>query len=345
MSQSGLGSDLKHASSNKQVHFAWRLILLSLLTTLSSCGKTGPHFSLASAFGPNADTDYAGSDLFVAINDSVSGTVDTYYLLVSAPAGVDRVTLCQAPSTVDCSPQAAGYSDTRFLANAGNRKVFKTDRAVNLTPNVTFAISAYQGSTRKAASVVNSLALDNPATNPGGTTEQAKPLELGSAPTQYLELSEIKTLLTGWAAKDTKLMKFQTYATVNGEPAMYLRVSSSVNDGKDRPKVLIDAATHGDESISTATILGFMHKFLSGYGKDQTITKLIQTRDIYFVPVVCPDGYSNFSRQVEGRDPNRSFPSPTNPGRTSATCAQEIANLINRSSSTRRSTITRRDAL
>ena len=55
------------------------------------------------------------------------------------------------------------------------------------------------------------------------------------------------------------------------------------------------------------SIIAYSGLLLSEYGKNDRITKILDTAEIYFVPVVSPDSYP-YSRTVEGVDPNRNFP-------------------------------------
>jgi hypothetical protein len=45
---------------------------------------------------------------------------------------------------------------------------------------------------------------------------------------------------------------------------------------------------------------------INEYGKNDEITEIINTRTIYFIPVISPDSYPG-KRHVDGVDPNRNF--------------------------------------
>ena len=137
-----------------------------------------------------------------------------------------------------------------------------------------------------------------------------------------MDFDTLDSTLKSWAAKAPKLTET---GTVGASGATYLRISTAVASGKVLPKILITAATHGDEAISTATVVGMMHRLLSRSGQDPEVDRLLATRDVYFVPVACAEGYKNDSREVEGTDPNRSFPSPINPSRQGTQCARDLA--------------------
>jgi hypothetical protein len=59
--------------------------------------------------------------------------------------------------------------------------------------------------------------------------------------------------------------------------------------------------------------MGILEKYLTDFGRDPKITKLINEREVYWVPVVSPDSFITDQRHVDGVDPNRNFPYPSQP--------------------------------
>lgn len=53
------------------------------------------------------------------------------------------------------------------------------------------------------------------------------------------------------------------------------------------------ANMHGDESIGRQLTVYLAHYLLSNYGKDERVTKLVNSTDIYLMPSMNPDGYEN----------------------------------------------------
>jgi hypothetical protein len=102
--------------------------------------------------------------------------------------------------------------------------------------------------------------------------------------------------------------------TSRGQDIYFVRVGNMYK--RDKLKVLLYGCIHGNEPISTSTMMAFVGTLLSKYGADDTATQLLDTREIVLVPVVSPDSYPN-SRHVDGVDPNRDFPSKRNLGRVS----------------------------
>jgi murein tripeptide amidase MpaA len=129
-------------------------------------------------------------------------------------------------------------------------------------------------------------------------------------------------------ANIAKVVDFGT--TLQGKPMTAIRVSKGVAAlplGK-RPVVVYQATQHAREWITPETVRRLLHHFLDNYGKNAEITKLIDTTELWFVPVVNVDGYdltfqdgfrlwrknardNNGDGQItggDGVDPNRNFP-------------------------------------
>jgi hypothetical protein len=118
--------------------------------------------------------------------------------------------------------------------------------------------------------------------------------------------------------------------TVQGKPITAVRVSKGVGaleDGR-RPAVLYLATQHAREWITPEMVRRLLHHYVEGYGTNAELKKIVDTTDLWFVPVVNVDGYDLTFRdgfrlwrknardndgdgQITGQDgvdPNRNFP-------------------------------------
>lgn len=143
----------------------------------------------------------------------------------------------------------------------------------------------------------------------------------------YLDYSQIITQFKEWTSQAKDVSEIGTYGkSANGTDLYYLRINNNF-DKKDKPKVLITACIHGNEPHATGVVMGYAGSLLGEYGKNQEITDLINNRDIYIVPVISPDSYP-FSRAVNGVDPNRNFPGPSNPNKQSVPPVKAIQDFV-----------------
>lgn len=97
-----------------------------------------------------------------------------------------------------------------------------------------------------------------------------------------------------------------------GRPLIALQIGSDVNAPTTKPSLMITAATHGDELITTEVLMELVNQMLANYGQDQRFTDMVNNHNIYFIPVLNADGFASTNRYDGNRDPNRSYPYPGN---------------------------------
>ena len=83
--------------------------------------------------------------------------------------------------------------------------------------------------------------------------------------------------------------------TVRGQDIVAVRVTKHphhVREGS-RPTTVYTGAQHAREWITPEMVRRLLDLVLDGYGVDPEITKLVNTTEMWFVPVVNPDGYDH----------------------------------------------------
>lgn len=77
-----------------------------------------------------------------------------------------------------------------------------------------------------------------------------------------------------------------------GRAVWMVKISDHANSqDEDEPAILFTGLTHAREPIGMEVALFTMFHLLERYGIDPEVTYLVDTRELYFVPVVNPDGY------------------------------------------------------
>jgi len=110
----------------------------------------------------------------------------------------------------------------------------------------------------------------------------------------YWTLDEVYALLDSLAANDVHglLTAVDTIGvSLQGRPVLALGLVNESHPPGTRPEVLFTALTHAREPEGMQVILHFLLAILDGYGADPVLTWLADHREIWFVPVVNPDGY------------------------------------------------------
>ena len=112
----------------------------------------------------------------------------------------------------------------------------------------------------------------------------------------YSEPGGIRDEITATAARHPRLAKVQSIGrSAQGKPILAVKVTKNARtlpDGK-RPAVLYAGAQHAREWITPEMTRRLMHHVLDNYGSDREITRLVDTTELWFVPVLNPDGYDH----------------------------------------------------
>ncbi len=85
--------------------------------------------------------------------------------------------------------------------------------------------------------------------------------------------------------------KIANFATEEGRSIFYMVLSDHPNDNEGEPQVLYTALHHAREPASMSQMLFFMWYLLENYNHNPEIKKLVDSRQLVFVPCVNPDGY------------------------------------------------------
>jgi hypothetical protein len=75
------------------------------------------------------------------------------------------------------------------------------------------------------------------------------------------------------------------------QPIWGIRVSSSPEIDKDAPAVLFTGIHHAREPIGAYLCKAILEELLTNYGKSARYTRLLDSLEIWLVPIVNPDGY------------------------------------------------------
>ncbi|XP_015285166.1 PREDICTED: carboxypeptidase A1-like [Gekko japonicus] len=136
----------------------------------------------------------------------------------------------------------------------------------------------------------------------------------------YHNLDEIYDFMDLLAAEKPSLVsKIQIGRSYEGRPINILKFSTG---GVKRPAIWIDTGIHSREWVTQASGIVFAKKLLDGYGKDASVTSILDHFDIFLEIVTNPDGFAfthsknrmwrktrsiNSGSSCVGVDPNRNW--------------------------------------
>ncbi|MGC8797637.1 MAG: M14 family zinc carboxypeptidase [candidate division WOR-3 bacterium] len=93
-----------------------------------------------------------------------------------------------------------------------------------------------------------------------------------------------------------------------GKYVIALKITQDPNQEHHRPRLEWDGTTHGNENIGTEICLYIVRQLTGNYGSDPLITYLVNTREIWVIPCVNPEGLINRTRgNSRGIDLNRDY--------------------------------------
>ncbi|MHC4943814.1 MAG: M14 family zinc carboxypeptidase [Planctomycetota bacterium] len=119
--------------------------------------------------------------------------------------------------------------------------------------------------------------------------------------------------------------------SVQGRELWFMKISDNVDAEEDEPEFKYISSMHGDEVTGMALCLNLIHLLVDDYGIDPQITNLVDEVEIWIMPLMNPDGYTNGSRyNAHGKDLNRDFPDRVaDPVNTTAGRATETKRVMN----------------
>jgi murein tripeptide amidase MpaA len=106
---------------------------------------------------------------------------------------------------------------------------------------------------------------------------------------RYDELTEI---LQGWAEERPDLYRLETIGRSYEDREVWLCTLTNFETGPDleKPAFLIEANIHALEVTGCTAALHLIDRLLSGYGTDDQVTRALDTRALYVIPRLSPDG-------------------------------------------------------
>ncbi len=164
-----------------------------------------------------------------------------------------------------------------------------------------------------------------------GMSAKWTPLEISKA--GYRSNISIGDSMLIWQNRYPEICRrLQIGTSVQGRPLWVLKISDNVDTEEHEPEVKYVSTIHGDEVTGMEMCLFMIENILKGYqAENDTMKFLVNNTEMYFMPLMNPDGNANVSRyNANGYDLNRNFPEGTyyDADSVSGTMLPEIAAVI-----------------
>ncbi len=96
--------------------------------------------------------------------------------------------------------------------------------------------------------------------------------------------------------------------SIQNRVLLAMKITDNALIDEHEPRILWDGTTHGNENIGTEVCLYLVRHLLQNYGVDPVITNFVNTREIWIIPIVNPDGMVSRQRyNGNGVDLNRDY--------------------------------------
>ena len=109
---------------------------------------------------------------------------------------------------------------------------------------------------------------------------------------QFYRHPELTRLLQDYAAAAPHLVELQSLGRSHEGRDIWLVVVThqATGDHAEKPAIWVDGNIHAAELTASTACLYWLHQLVCGHGHDREITQLLDTRTVYLVPRLNPDG-------------------------------------------------------
>ena len=127
-----------------------------------------------------------------------------------------------------------------------------------------------------------------------------------------LRYDDLTKLLQAWKSARPSLVSLESIGTTpKGRPIWFLTLTNQKSGpALEKPALIVDGNMHATEWGGGVAALDFIYKLLREYGTDERVTRLLDTRTVYVLPRMTPDGVDatldqgRFIRSVDRPYPN-----------------------------------------
>jgi len=114
---------------------------------------------------------------------------------------------------------------------------------------------------------------------------------------RYLNYAEFRDTMAIIARNNPTICKLETIGlSYNGNLLLAMKVSDNPQIHENEPVVHFEGDIHGDEKIGWAITFELLKYLVSRYNSDSIVNRLVNSREIYLLPMYNPDGYNANSR-------------------------------------------------
>lgn len=109
---------------------------------------------------------------------------------------------------------------------------------------------------------------------------------------RFYRYAELTRILKAYEKEYPNLIRMESIGKSHEGREVWLVTATNFKSGNDadKPAMWVDGNIHATEVTASAAALYLIHALVTGYKKDETVTRALDTRTFYIVPRVNPDG-------------------------------------------------------
>ncbi|MGH3758298.1 M14 family metallopeptidase [Actinophytocola sp.] len=236
-------------------------------------------------------------------------------IVVGALAALTLVLTMSGNAASESAPaeprESAEYHVSGTIDSHVRNAVAKTGAAINSVEHGALNVTA----TAAEVAEIKALGLRVDA-QPGpvhthGGTNQAEPFDFPPDDSNYHNYAEMTAVIDTALADHPNLLSRQVIGqSYEGRDIVALKISDNVGTDEAEPEVLFTHHQHAREHLTVEMALYLLSELTDSYGTDTRITGLVDSREIWIVPDLNPDGgeydirNGSYSGWRKNRQPN-----------------------------------------
>ncbi|PZF87742.1 M14 family zinc carboxypeptidase [Micromonospora deserti] len=128
-------------------------------------------------------------------------------------------------------------------------------------------------------------------TDRGNTAGDVGTYAFPPADSNYHDYAELTAVVNKVVADHPAIARKISIGTSHeGRDLMAVKISDNVGTDESEPEVLFNAQQHAREHLTVEMAIYLLNLFTDSYGTDSRVTNIVNTRELWIVPTVNPDG-------------------------------------------------------
>jgi carboxypeptidase T len=203
--------------------------------------------------------------------------------LVAGPVGA-------TPTFEPTDLGSAQYLVTGPHTLADRNAVAATGAAIDLIEHGKIYVTATRSETKQIEKLGFGLE-KQPDVTATDSAVDAVPLDFPSADSAYHNYAEMTAMLNQIVADHPTLARQTVIGqSYQGRNIVALKISDNVATDENEPEILFNAHLHAREHLTVEMALYLANLFTDGYGSDSRVTNAVNSRELWIIPDLNPDG-------------------------------------------------------